>query len=126
MTNQTRGLQRIYNAAGYSIKGLYAAWQHEAAFRQEVMVCLPALLVVCGLNLLSVERILLLGVLLLVLIVELLNSALEAAIDRIGLEHHPLSGRAKDMASAAVFLAVLLAVVTWGVVLWPHIKTYFM
>ena len=103
--NQAGGLRRIWNAMLYSVAGLRAAWDNEAAFRQEIVLCLiliPAAFWVGG-N--ALERVLLIGSCLLVLVVELLNSAIEAAIDRIGADRHTLSGRAKDMGSAAVFLS---------------------
>lgn len=108
-----RGLQRILYAAGYSWAGLRAAWRSEEAFRQEGLLCLA--LVPAGLWLgdSGTERALLVGSLLVVLIVELLNSGLEATIDRIGPERHELSARAKDLGSAAVLLALVNAVVVW-------------
>lgn len=101
------------------MKGLRAAWQVESSFRLEVYLCL--VLVPLGLYLgqTGIERFLLVSVLLLVLIVEVLNSAIEAAVDRWGPEHHDLAGRAKDMGSAAVFLADVNAVVCWLLILWP-------
>lgn len=107
------GLARIIDAGGYSAKGLKAAWQHEAAFRQELVlaVVLTPLAFVVGASL--IERIVLLALTWLVLVVELLNSAVEAVVDRIGSEHHPLSGRAKDMGSAAVLISLLVAGGTW-------------
>ncbi|MHB8256564.1 MAG: diacylglycerol kinase [Acidiferrobacterales bacterium] len=111
---------RVMRAAGYSLSGLRAAFRTEAAFRQEVIVF--ALLAPLGLWLGrdGVERALLLGSLFQVLIVELLNSAVEAAVDRVGRKWHELAGRAKDMGSAAVALAVLLAALTWVLVLADH------
>ena len=111
------GLKRIINAAGYSWAGLKAAFTHEAAFRQELVLCL--ILIPAGLWLTQsgIERALLIGSLLLVLIVELLNSAIEAVVDRFGGEQHELSGRAKDIGSAAVFVALLNAAVIWVLVL---------
>ena len=115
-----RGLQRVLNATRYSIDGLKAAWQHEDAFRQEAVlaaVMLPvALLLPVGL----VEKILLIAVVLLVLIVELLNSAIEVAIDRDSYRIDPLAKRAKDLGSAAVMLALVLAGGTWIAVLAVH------
>lgn len=112
-----RGLTRIWRATIYSWQGLKAVFRHEAAFRQEVL--LTAVLAPLGLWLgqTGTERALLLGALLLVLIVELLNSGIEAAIDRFGGEMHELSGRAKDAGSAAVFFALLNVVVVWTLVL---------
>ena len=111
------GLRRVLNAAGYSWAGLSAAFRHEDAFRQEVFLAL--LLIPLGLFLggSGIERALMVGAVLLVLIVELLNSALEAAVDRISLEHHLLIKRAKDMGSAAVMIALVNVVAVWGLVL---------
>lgn len=120
MPNQVTGFTRIYKAAGYSFKGLKAAWKNEAAFREESLVIVPAILLSFYLDVSNVERILMDGSLILVILVELLNSAVEAAIDRIGPEHHELSGRAKDMGSAAVFIAIGFALFTWGVILLPR------
>lgn len=115
----TGGLARIAHALRYSLQGLGAAWRHEAAFRQELM--LVAILTPIGLWLGStaMERLLLVGVLALVLIIELINSAIEALADAISTDHHPLLGRAKDIGSAAVLLALLLAGATWICVLTP-------
>ncbi len=111
------GLARLWHALGYSLAGLRAAWHHEAAFRQEVVACL--LLVSLGLWLGTdgVARALLVGSVLLVPLVELLNSAIEAVVDRHGTEHHALAGRAKDTGSAAVLLALVIACATWLLVL---------
>ncbi|MEL5637359.1 diacylglycerol kinase [Serratia ureilytica] len=120
MANQATGLTRIIKAAGYSYKGLSAAWQHEAAFRQELVVTLLAIILAVWLDVGAIARILLIGSVALVMIIEILNSAIEAVVDRIGSEHHELSGRAKDMGSAAVSLAIVLALFVWGTVLWQH------
>ena len=120
MANQATGLTRIIKAAGYSYKGLSAAWQHEAAFRQELVVTLLAIILAVWLDVGAIARILLIGSVALVMIVEILNSAIEAVVDRICSEHHELSGRAKDMGSAAVSLAIVLALFVWGTVLWQH------
>lgn len=117
MPNNNRGFLRFIDAAGYSWKGLTAAYKNEEAFRQElILFCILAPL---GLWLgdTGTESALLLGSLILVLIVELLNSAIEAVVDRIGTEQHELSGRAKDIGSAAVMLSMLLVVVVWSLVL---------
>jgi diacylglycerol kinase (ATP) len=110
-------IQRLIRAGGYSIAGLKAAYHNEAAFRLEVWLC--ALLAPLGLWLgdNALERALLAGSLFLVLIVEVINSSIEAAIDRIGTERHALSGRAKDMGSAAVFLALVNALLIWGMMI---------
>lgn len=111
------GLKRIYKAILYSFAGFKAAWQHEQAFRQEVAALILAIPVVALLAETPVEQILLLGCIILVLIVEILNSAIEAIVDRISPEKHELSGRAKDLGSAAVMLTIALAVITWIIVL---------
>ena len=110
------GLARLARAAGDSLRGLRAAWRTEAAFRQECVlaaVLVPAAFFV-GATL--AQSALLIATVALVLVVELLNSAVEAAVDRVGRERHPLAGRAKDMASAAVFVSLLVVVVTWALV----------
>ncbi len=107
------GLKRIIKATGYSVKGLRAAFKHEAAIRQELVMLAIAIVLVCVFDLSVIERILMLGVVVLVLIVELINSAIEAVVDRVGVEHHELSGRAKDIGSAAVMVALAFAGFTW-------------
>lgn len=114
------GLRRIVNAAFFSMAGLRAAWRHEAAFRQEVMLCVMLVPTGVWLGETAVERSLLIGSCLLVLIVELLNSSVEAVVDRIGAEHHELSGQAKDLGSAAVLLSLTLVVVVWGLIAWQR------
>lgn len=111
---------RIVRAGSYSVSGLRAAIRKEAAFRQEVI--LAAVLAPLGawLGQDGIERLLLIGCLVLVLIVELLNSAVEAIVDRISKKHHKLSGRAKDMGSAAVYLSLMLAILTWALILFDR------
>lgn len=111
------GLRRIFLAFGHTARGLRGALRTEAAFRQEL--ALAAVLVPIGIAAGEggIERALLVGSVILVLIVELLNTGVEKAIDRIGLEHHELSGFAKDLGSAAVFLAFVLLAAVWGFVL---------
>jgi diacylglycerol kinase (ATP) len=111
------GLQRILNAAGYSWAGLRAAFRHEDAFRQEVFLALLLIPLALYLGETGMQRALMIAAVLGVLIVELLNSAIEAAVDRISLEHHQLIKRAKDMGSAAVMLALMNIVVVWALVL---------
>ncbi|MEW7980637.1 MAG: diacylglycerol kinase [Candidatus Sedimenticola endophacoides] len=120
MANQNhKGLKRIVNAFGYSVQGFRACFRHEEAFRQELYATLLLPLGIwLGAN--GVERALLAGSLLLVPLTELLNSALEAVVDRFGPELHTLSGRAKDIGSAAVFLAIVLAAAVWALVLLPR------
>lgn len=111
------GVSRLVNAFGYSVEGFKAAFKHEDAFRQEVFLAI--FLVPLGLYLggTGVEKALLVAVVLLVMIVELFNSAIEAAVDHTSLERHPLAKRAKDIGSAAVFLALTIAASVWGLVL---------
>lgn len=111
------GLYRIFKATGYSAKGLCSAWRHEAAFRQELMLMIVLTPLAFWLGDGITQQLLLLVVSWLVVIVEVLNSAIEAVVDRIGSEHHELSGRAKDLGSAAVMLSLALTSVTWIAVL---------
>ena len=110
------GLTRIVKAAGFSMLGLRSAWRHEAAFRQECVIGL--VLVPCAFLLAETwtQAALLIAVTGLVPVIELLNSAVEAVVDRIGREHHELAGRAKDMGSAAVFASLVVVAATWGLV----------
>lgn len=114
------GLSRILSAFGYSAQGFRAAWRHEEAFRQELFLVLVSLPFAIWLGRTAIEHALLIGSLLVLLIVELLNSAIEAAIDRHGDELHELSGRAKDMGSAAVFMSVLMIAVVWGIIVYDR------
>ncbi|MFV1983226.1 MAG: diacylglycerol kinase [Thiohalomonadales bacterium] len=116
-----KGIKRIINATGYSLLGLVATYKNEAAFRQELWLAIVLTPIAIYLGNTGIERAMLLGSLILVLIVELLNSAIEAVVDRIGNEFHELSGRAKDIGSAAVMLSLLNLVVVWGFILW-HVK----
>lgn len=118
MKTTAQGLTRIINAFGYSRQGLKAAYRYEAAFRQEVWLALILIPLALWLKLSAVSTVLLIGSVLLVLIVELVNSAIEAIVDRIGPEYHELSGRAKDVGSAAVLVALVLMVLTWALLLW--------
>ncbi len=117
-----KGIKRIINATGYSLLGLVATYKNEAAFRQELWLAIVLTPIAIYLGNTSIERAMLLGSLILVLIVELLNSAIEAVVDRIGNEFHELSGRAKDIGSAAVMLSLLNLVVVWGFILWNTIS----
>jgi len=110
------GIRRILRAAVYSAQGFAHAWKHEAAFRQEVALTVVLMPIAIWLGQTVVERAALIGVCLIVLIVEFLNSAVEAAIDRFGEEQHELSGRAKDLGSAAVFVSLALVALVWGAV----------
>ncbi|WP_431358061.1 diacylglycerol kinase [Vibrio fluminensis] len=115
--NSTHGLKRVMNATRYSWQGLVAAFKNEAAFREEIVLAAIMLPVALWLDVTQVERVLLVATVVLVLIVELINSAIEAVVDRIGSERHELSGRAKDIGSAAVLLAMLLTAYTWATIL---------
>src|SRR5512144_286066 len=115
-----RGWRRLVNATRYSIDGLSAAWQHEDAFRQELVFAAVLLPVALLLPLPGGEKVLLIGSLLLVLIVELLNTAVEAAVDRDSVEINPLGKRAKDYGSAAVMIALFVAGITWVTILGSH------
>lgn len=108
------GLYRIFKATGYSLQGLQSAWKNEAAFRQELMLVLVLTPLAFWLGEGLTQQLLLMIVAWLVVIVEILNSGIEAVVDRIGSEHHELSGRAKDLGSAAVFLSLTLTIVVWG------------
>ena len=114
------GIRRIVNATLFSFSGLRSAWLNEAAFRQECVTCIVLVPAAFWIGQTALERALLIAVCLLVVIVELLNSAIEAVVDRIGTDHHRLSGRAKDMGSAAVFLSLALAGVVWGLIAWQR------
>lgn len=110
------GPGRLRNALRYSTKGLAAALRHEAAFRQELLIVIVLIPVAFWLGRSLAEILLLIGPLFLILIVELLNSSIEALADTVTLEHHPMIGRAKDLGSAAVFLTIVLTVLIWACV----------
>jgi diacylglycerol kinase (ATP) len=112
------GLTRLFRAFGNSLKGVVGAFREEAAFRQELGLAVVVIPVGLWLGRNGIERVLLIAPMFLVLIVELLNSAIEATVDRIGLERHKLSGLAKDIGSAAVLMSLLLLAVVWILVLW--------
>lgn len=116
-----RGPQRILKAAVWSIQGLRAAWLHESSFRLEVYLFVILAPLGWWLAQTPVERVLLIGSMLLVLSIELLNSAVEAVISRYGDEHHELAGRAKDMGSAAVFVLMLNVLLTWAAIVGPRL-----
>ena len=113
-----KGLTRLWNALGYSRDGLSAAWTNEAAFREEVLLAAIAIPLAFYLGKTGVERALLVGSIIFILIVEILNSAVEAVVDKASPEKHELAKRAKDMGSAAVLLSLLNAAVIWACVLW--------
>ncbi len=118
MANQNaKGLKRLINACYFSIAGFKATWQHEEAFRQEVALFAVTTPLALWLGHSNIDKVLLIGSVVLVLLVELLNSAVEAVVDRVGFEHHELSGRAKDIGSAAVMLSLFWAAATWALIL---------
>ena len=114
------GITRIINAAGYSWKGFKAAFKYEAAFRQELALTIILVPLAFWITTDAVELSLLIGSVILVMIVELLNSCIEAVVDRFGGELHTLSGRAKDIGSAAVLLSLVNVVVIWGLIAYKH------
>ena len=113
------GLVRLWNALGYSRDGLAAAWKNEAAFREEVLLAAIAIPLALFLGKTGVDRSILIGSIILILIVEILNSAIEAVVDKASPEKHELAKRAKDMGSAAVLFSLINAAVIWACVLWP-------
>ena len=113
------GMIRIVHAFFNSVSGLEDAWRNESAFRQEILLAIFLIPIACIARVTAVERALLIGAVLLVLIVELLNTSVEAAIDRISFDHHSLSKRAKDIGSAAVFVALVLLALVWALILTP-------
>ncbi|MFT3667466.1 MAG: diacylglycerol kinase [Pseudoxanthomonas sp.] len=115
-----RGPGRILKAAVWSMQGLRAAWMHESSFRLEVYLLAVMAPLALWLGQTGLERAVLIGSCLLVLAAELLNSAVEAVIERYGPEHHELAGRAKDMGSAAVFVLMMNVLLCWALILAPH------
>jgi diacylglycerol kinase (ATP) len=114
------GFTRLIRAFGYSFQGFRHAWREEAAFRQEVLLSVIVIPLGVFLGASGPERALLVGPMILILIVEILNSAVEAVVDRAGPERHPLAGMAKDMGSAAVMLSFILLGTVWFLVLSDH------
>ena len=114
------GVERIVHATGYSIAGLFAAWRHESAFRQECVLAIVMLPAAWWVGRNWIEIALLAGSVMMVLVVELLNSAIETVVDRVSPDLHPLSKRAKDIGSAAVMLALLTCTALWLSALWMH------
>ena len=114
-----RGLRRLFNAVFYSLSGLALAFRHESAFRQEIALAAILVPVAMALPVTAVERLLLVLPILLVMVVELLNSSVEAAIDRIGFDTHRLSKRAKDLGSAAVLVSLVALVLAWATIAGP-------
>jgi diacylglycerol kinase (ATP) len=115
-----KGLVRLWNATCYSRDGIAAAWRHEAAFRQEVLLAAVTVPLGLWLGQTGVERALLVSSVILILIVEILNSGIEAIVDKASPERHELAKRAKDMGSAAVLFSLLNAAAVWSLLLWPR------
>jgi diacylglycerol kinase (ATP) len=111
------GIKRVWNAFFYSLEGFGAAWKHEDAFRQETLLALVFIPLALYFGGTAIGRALMIASVLLVLIVELINSAIEATVDRISLENHHLAKRAKDIGSAAVLVALINVLAVWGLVL---------
>ena len=115
------GVTRMINALSYSTDGLAAAWRYEDAFRIEVMLAAVLIPLACWAPITPVERAILIGAVFVVLIVELVNSSIEAAVDRISLERHPLAKRAKDGGSAAVMVSLVMCASVWAIILFPRL-----
>jgi diacylglycerol kinase (ATP) len=113
------GIKRVFAAFFYSIEGFRTAWRSEHAFRQELLLVIPGIIVALLLPVSPLKKLALIAVLVMVLVVELLNSAIEAVVDRVSFERHPLSKNAKDFGSAAVLLTFSLAAATWAVIVVP-------
>ncbi|MFZ4527324.1 MAG: diacylglycerol kinase [Undibacterium curvum] len=111
------GLRRIFSAFFYSLDGFRAAWRNEHAFRQELVLVIIGIIIALLLPVSAFEKLMMIAVLLQILVVELINSAIEAVVDRVSLERHRLSKNAKDFGSAAVLLTLIMAIATWAVVL---------
>lgn len=122
MKSSVTGLSRLVNACRYSWLGLKASWQSEEAIRQEIIALTILLPLAIWLPVTPVAKALLIFSVILVLLVELLNSAIEAVVDRISDEYHPLSGKAKDIGSAAVMVALLNAAIVWLIILLPLVN----
>jgi len=120
MKPQYTGLKRVVHATVFSVSGLRAAWRNEAAFRQECVLALVLTPTAFWLGRTAVERSLLIGTVWLVLIVELLNTAVESVVDRVSTDHHKLSGQAKDQGSAGVFVSLMLTLLVWGMMAWER------
>lgn len=117
---QVTGWRRVYRATFFSMAGFRAAWKHEAAFRQECVVVAALIPAAFWLGSTAIERAVLVGSCLIVLVVELLNSGIETVVDRIGVGRHELSGRAKDLGSAAVFVSLVLLCAVWALIAWER------
>ncbi|WP_457551589.1 diacylglycerol kinase [Desulfobacula sp.] len=117
MGEKSTGLTRLFNATVYSLEGFKSAWRTEAAFRQELCVLAVAIPLGIWLGHNGMERALLISSVMMVLVIELLNSALEAVVDRVGPDFHPLAKRTKDYGSAAVLTSILIAMIIWAAII---------
>jgi diacylglycerol kinase (ATP) len=113
----SHSVSRIYKAFGYSLQGLKKTWKTSPAFREECIVAAFLIPTACYIDTTVMKKLWLIFTVVMVLIIELINTAIESAVDRIGVEHHPLSGQAKDISSAAVLLSMLVTLVSWVVIL---------
>ena len=118
--NRHTGIRRLINAFKYSFAGFKAAWKNEEAFRQEIIVAMIIFPAGLLLGTSGTERALLIGIYLFIPLVELINSSIESIVDRMGTEKHELSGRAKDLGSAAVLLTICIAIIVWGLVVYDR------
>jgi diacylglycerol kinase (ATP) len=117
---QNRGISRLINAFWYSLAGFKAAWDNEEGFRQEIILAILVIPAGLWLGTTGTQRALLIVVYLIIPLVELINSAVESIVDRMGPERNLLSGRAKDLGSAAVLLSICIAVIVWGIIFYEH------
>ena len=115
-----RGFKRLINAFYYSMAGFRATWINEEAFRQEILVGIIVVPAGFFIGATGTQKAILIGSYLIIPLVELLNSAIEAVVDRVGMERHELSGRAKDIGSASVFLSIFTAIIMWGLIIWER------
>ena len=118
-----RGIRRLINAFWYSLAGFKAAWKEEEAFRQEIILAIFVIPAGLWLGTTGTQRALLIGTYFLIPLIELLNSAIEAIVDRMGPERHVLSGRAKDLGSASVLLIICIVIIIWGLIVYERFLT---
>jgi len=116
MSNKDKGIRRLVRALSYTLAGLKAAWIHEEAFRQEIIIAILVIPIGIVLGASYTQRAVLIGIYFIIPLTELLNSAIESTVDRVGKDHHELSGRAKDLGSAAVFLSICITFIVWGII----------
>ncbi|MFC1535423.1 diacylglycerol kinase [Thermodesulfobacteriota bacterium] len=122
--NRTKGIGRLINAFRFSVDGFKAAWKNEEAFRQEIILAILVFPAGLWLGTTGTQRALLVGIYFIIPLTELLNSAIESIVDRMGSERHVLSGRAKDLGSAAVLLSICIAIIVWGLIICERLLIY--